>query len=508
VKIPVAIILSALALAASAQARPNVVLVVTDDQRFDTLAAMPIVQAELVAKGVSFDNAFVVNPLCCPSRATILTGTYSHTNGVWSNFGPYGGWGPFRPWEPGTIAVALQAAGYRTGFVGKYLNTYSGTTVPPGWHRWFAFSPANALNYFDYDLNVDGQLEERGSEEANYSTDVLAAETERFVRAEARPFFLAVFPFAPHRPFTPAPRHAEVPVEWQPSAPSFNEEDVSDKPRYVRDHPLLDGKALVVDQVRALLAVDDLVQRLVLALEETGALANTVIVFTSDNGYTWGEHRLWNKMSPYEESIRVPLVVRADGRALAGVHDDRPVANVDLAATIAELAEIPFWSEGRSLLPLLRGESPSWRSRLLVEGARYPGSFGTPVPPSYCSLRDDAWKYVQYATGEEELYDLAQDPHELANTMASRRWMIIDYRKRIRRSACRPPEFTPLPPCTLIGTSAPDRIVGTTERDWICAGRGGDFINVRRGGRDVVRCGRGFDRVRASQNDRLFGCEA
>ena len=317
----------------SAAAAPNIVLVVTDDQRWDTLWAMPTVQRELVGKGVTFTNAFVVNPLCCPSRASILTGRYSHSTGVYTNVPPHGGFASFR--DGSTVATWLRRAGYRTGYFGKYLNGYRGTYVPPGWHRWVALT---SLGYYRYGLNVDGKID--GTRNRTwYSTDRLANAAAAFIRSRRGPLFLVFAPFAPHRPATPAVRHEGAFADldrWQPS--SYNEADVSDKPAWLQAKRL---RAAGADdafrrrQYESLLAVDQGIATIVRALTETRRLRNTVILITSDNGYLWGEHRLVDKAVPYEESIRVPLVVRYDRLAAPARIETRPALNIDLAPTIA-----------------------------------------------------------------------------------------------------------------------------------------------------------------------------
>ena len=381
----------------------NVVVILTDDQPARTIAGMRQVQSELVAKGVIFTNAVVSNPLCCPSRATFLTGRYAHETGVWDNSPGYGSWTHFVPWEGSTVAVRLDNAGYRTAFLGKYLNGYgldSDPPVPPGWDRWFAFVPSSAANYFDYTLNVDGALEHRGHQSNDYSTDVLAREAERFVRNADEPFFLVIAPYAPHQQFVPAPRYADAPVTFEPG-PAYNEANMRDKPGWARSLRRVDAAGQAVAQTRTLMAVDDLVGRVVRALERRNELADTAVIYTTDNGLAWGEHRWLWKSVPWEESIRVPLVVRADGLA-AHARNGHLVANTDLAPTIAELAGLPpLRTDGRSLVPLLRGDTPRrWRSYVTLESMRYRASrFPLARVPSYCGLRARALTYVQYRHG-------------------------------------------------------------------------------------------------------------
>jgi arylsulfatase A-like enzyme len=493
---------------------PNVVLIVTDDQRWDTLSYMPTVSSELVGKGVTFTNAFVVNPLCCPSRASILTGTYSHTNGVWSNAStPYGGVRAFDDRE--TLATWLDEAGYETMLIGKYLNGYGSALgapfVPPGWDRWLAFFK---VGYFDYKLTDGTSVSSYGPEpvEEQYSTDVLAAEAKAFISSATSPFFLYFAPFAPHKSgsFTaePAPRHVDefAGVPYTPP-PSVNEADVRDKPRFIRRRAFYDVDDLTrlrEEQLETLLAVDDAVAGILEALTEAGKLDNTLIVFTSDNGHTWGEHRWSGKRVAYDESIRVPLVMRWDADGVSPRKVTRPVLNIDLAPTLTRAARVRVpGRDGRSLVPVLRHHPVEWRSRFLIE-------YYDTVFPAYCGVRSQGWKYVQFRTGEEELYDLRGDPYELRNLAGEprHRARVMKGRTRVLGSRCRPPNrYKPLPLCSQVGTDQQDTMRGTRWRDWVCAGGGDDIVRVRGNGRDVVRCGPGRDLVHAGPEDRFRDCE-
>ncbi|MGH3023385.1 MAG: sulfatase family protein [Gaiellaceae bacterium] len=510
---------AALVVATAAQAQPNVVLIVTDDQRWETLQHMPVVQSELVGKGVLFENAFAVNPLCCPSRASILTGLYSHSTGVWSNVGrrgrnkATGGMAAFD--DRSTLPVWLDAAGYETMFMGKYIHGYRRanvppTYVPPGWDQWRAFYGGNG--YFNYKISDGTTLHAFGNTEADYSTDVLAGEAARFIRETADPFFLYVAPVGPHKSkgfsVSVAPRHVDAfaGAPYTPR-PSVNERRVGDKPSRVRNRGLYTQGQLTQireEQLEALLAVDDLVDQILTALDETGKLGDTLIALTSDNGHTWGEHRWVGKRMPYEESIRVPLVMRYDALAQPSRAEPGLALNVDLAPTIAAAAGAATDRvEGRSLLPLLAGEPTRWRRSFFFE------YYDPPLFMPYCGYRSNSTKYVQYSNGEEELYDLVRDPYELRSKARRNNLTaaVMAYRSRVERSACRPPDFRPLPQCTRSGTGGADRLVGTWREDWICAGRGNDRILVRGDHRDVVRCGRGVDRVRADRHDELRSCE-
>lgn len=399
---------------------PDVVVIVSDDQRFDTLWAMPAVERQLVGRGAVFANAFVVNPICCPSRASILTGTYSHTNGVYRQTPPFGRFEWLR--DGSTLATWLHEAGYTTGLVGKYIDGYQHAAltgyIPPGWDRWVAFIHAA---YYDYKLTVDGEVQSHGSGAGDYSTDVLAHEAVDFIRSAAAgdPLFLYFAPEAPHAPAIPAPGDGTAFTDLPPWRPaSYDEADVSDKPLWVRGLPRLTPArqaqvdAFRRDQYRSLLAVDRAINSILGALEQTGRLSNTLIVYTSDNGLAWGEHRWTKKEAPYEVVIRVPMVLRwDDGGVIASSRPADQALNIDIAPTIAEAAGLdapPM--DGRSLLAVLRGERSPWRRDFLVEHLE-----GTNPVPTYCAVRSTRWTYVRYSDGEEELYDLTADPDQLVN---------------------------------------------------------------------------------------------
>ena len=397
---------------------PSILLIITDDQRWDTLWAMPEVQHSLVERGVTFSEAFTTSSLCCPSRASILTGQYPHTTGVYRQGLPHGGFEAFD--DSTTIATALRAGGYRTGLFGKYLDAYQsealGGYVPPGWDRWVAFVHSE---YLGYTLTVDGTVERVGVAAGDYSTDLLAARAEDFIRSTDGPVFAVYAPAAPHAPAIPSSvdrgLFADLPP-WRP--PSFDEPDVSDKPAHMRAMTRFGPDrteqldTLRINQYRTLQAVDRAVGRLLGALEDTGRLEDALVILTSDNGLLWGEHRWVKKEVPYEEAIRVPLVIRSDRIGSApGRTDAHLVANIDLAPTIAAAAGVPFpGADGSNLLPLLEGRQDRWRSALLIEHMR-----GTNPIPTYCAVRTSRYLYAVYDTGERELYDLAADRYQLRN---------------------------------------------------------------------------------------------
>ncbi len=424
----------------------------TDDLSQDALTAlvdaghMPNLQQYLIDGGVTFENSFVTNSVCCPSRATFLTGQYSHNHGIFSNHSPnplipgigWPGWlstldTPGR--NESTLPVWLAAAGYRTGFIGKYLNGYGNvapegvavaeTWVPPGWDDWQGLIDPTTYRVYDYTINDNGTLMVHGSAEADYQTDVLADRAVDFVTeslAAGETFFLTVSPLAPHvevvdianaldandpregfaAEIRPAPRHAVLadgdPVNGEVPGPlmkpSFGEEDMSDKPScpvappppglYLSFEPYCIGDRLPLradpdvprlenqwkTMLAATIAVDDLLGDIVAALQTGGVLDQTVIVFTSDNGWLYGEHRTLGKVLAYEESIRVPLLIRSPGQA-QGVTASQVVLNNDLAPTLAALggATIPYDPDGASLVPILQDPSfGAWHRRtFLVE---------------------------------------------------------------------------------------------------------------------------------------------
>ena len=425
---------------------PNIVLILTDDQRADTLGYMPNVQRLLVDQGIRFSNGYVVNPLCCPSRASILTGAYSHTTGVYTN-DPlmHGGFPAFR--DGSTIATWLQAAGYRTSLFGKYLNGYGATTyVPPGWDEWFATFGKGA--YYDYEAVADGDTKRFGQDPADYGTTVLRDRAVSFIRSteSSQPLFMYLAPHAPHEPAIPEPRDRDAFTSESPRPSiSFDERDTSDKPANVRRLERIDAETrkdieeFRLDQIQSLQSVDRLVAALVDALEDTGRLANTMLVFTSDNGMFWGEHRLRGKSQVYEEAIHVPFVVRYDALIETPRVDENLVVNIDLAPTFSELAGVEApQAEGRSLMPRLLSSSAPWRDAFLVEHMAK-GSFGA---PTFCAIHTDRYLLVRYATGEEELYDLVRDPHQMENVAGSPRYEELRGSLRGRlRTLC-----DPLPP--------------------------------------------------------------
>ncbi|WP_285778555.1 sulfatase [Microtetraspora sp. NBRC 13810] len=403
-----------------------------DDLDSVDLSLFPNISEQMVRQGASFDRFFVSNSWCCPSRASVLRSQYVHSHEVYTNTAPEGGFARFykQGLERSTIGTWMQEAGYRTGLMGKYLNHYPGmathpTYVPPGWDEWDV--PVTHLyREYRYTMNENGSLRDYGDHPQDYLTDVLSVKAREFVRGEA-PFFLYLAPVAPHAPANPAWRHAGAFSDvMAPRTPSFDQEDVEAEPAWLRalprmsEHEIAQADERYRARLRAMLGVDDMVGALVEELRTAGRLADTYLFFTSDNGYHLGQHRLrYGKTSPYEEDIRVPMVVRGPG-VPAGSKVSALSATVDLAPTFAELAgaEVPGFAEGRSLAPLLAGRTPeSWRKNVLVEFYRPPWQQSTPsapVPP-YRALRTARYTYVEYDMGERQLYDLVVDPHQLHN---------------------------------------------------------------------------------------------
>ncbi|HWP67516.1 MAG TPA: sulfatase [Candidatus Limnocylindria bacterium] len=414
--------------------RPNVLLVLTDDQRADTLTYMPAVQEQLAARGVTFTEAFTSTSLCCPDRASILTGLYAHHHGVRTNAGANA-----FDHDRDTIARQLsENAGYATALVGKYMvgtGTALGATVPPGWDEWHVFTSDGGFSpyglYYGYQLNTNGQLATYGLDAggqplaAEYSTDLLRDRALALVeRWSERPFFVAYAPFAPHVPAVPAPRHAGTFALLPPARPpSHLEPDISDKPAWVGFYQFLffatGGSVAAVDQTRiaqleTLLAVDEAVAALSDRLETLGLTDNTVVVFTSDNGFLWLEHWLTLKNYPYEESIRLPLVIRYPALAPAPATTDAMALPIDFYPTVAELAGIPGEPvNGASLVDVLRGTASSWRDAILLEHWAPVAFVATST-----GVRTSRWKLIetQATSGiTTELYDLLADPYELNN---------------------------------------------------------------------------------------------
>jgi len=418
--------------------RPNVIVILTDDQPFHTVDYMPAVKNQLMAGGVVFENGFSTTPLCCPSRVSILSGQYVHTHEVYTDRMPMGGAPKFD--DTTSMAIWLQDAGYRTAYFGKYLNGYEDLVpygvVPPGWDEWQAFLGKNIKAdddigslqyYFNFSASENGTPVEYLKSKKNFSTDVVTNSALAFIRDQRdTPFFMMVGYYNPHSPYISAPRHKDTFrasgdywdwVQYRP--PNFNEEDIRDKPDYIGElSPFSPEEVDTVHKqiLRSLLSVDDGVASITAALDKAGLSQNTIIVFLSDNGLTLGDHRFGaTKNCPYESCIKVPFVVYAPGY-YAPRTDTHLVANIDLAPTIAQWtgASVPDGVDGVSMKSLLENPSSVWRDDILLEHWPTEEGVGSIIPQFY-SVRTLEWKYTEYSTGETELYDLVNDPYELEN---------------------------------------------------------------------------------------------
>lgn len=405
-------------------AKMNVVVVMTDDQRFDTLGFMPNVQA-LASRGVSFTNAYMPTPLCGPARASMFGGGYLAQNtGVLDNTPPNGGATLFD--DSLNFGRVMQAAGYQTLYVGKWINDHwrLGEYVPPGWHRFVGRRSdvirsdwSNDIDYIIGSTSVDSATGTvytlAGQYLAYYERDQVLSFLDR--TTPDKPFFIFWSAAAPHLSAVPAPGDEALFPSYLYRGRGYGEADLTDKPAWVRYRKAsaIDDES-VRDQLRSLQAVDRGVGALIDKLQAIGQLDNTMIVFTSDNGFQWGEHSyLWGKKFPYEESVRVPLVVALPG--IAPRSDAHLVAaSLDLTPTMYALAGAWRKSDGRSLLPLLRDPTVIWRQELFFEEYGT-GNQGAVI---WAAVRRNNWKYIRYWTGEEELYNLELDPFELRSRHA------------------------------------------------------------------------------------------
>ncbi len=384
--------------------RPNILVVVTDDQRAQgTLVVMPEVRRWFGQDGTRFSNAFTTTPLCCPARASIFTGRYAHNHGVRHNYDS------LRVDQTSTIQYHLKKAGYQTAIAGKFLNHWNPERDPPFFDRWAIFLKGE---YYDRLFNVDGRVGRLPDYTTHIVRDEATAFLEHFEEQDDQPWFLYVATGAAHAPFLPEPRYERAPVPRRLLDPAFGESDLRDKPRFASIGDKRRGVRR--RQLRTLMSADDVVGVLFETLKARAELDETLAVFVSDNGMQWGEHGFTGKRQAYSESIRIPLFVRWTGEVAADTRDERLAANVDVAPTVLEAAgvPIPHKVDGRSLL------GPSRRKRLLLEHWADPD---TPVP-DWASLRTDAYQYVEYyapsgALTYKEYYDLVQDPFQLTNLL-------------------------------------------------------------------------------------------
>lgn len=451
--------------AAEAKARPqprlpSIVFILTDDLDMQAFQEQGVIDSLLAKEGTVFLNHFVNMSVCCPSRVTTLRGQYAHNTKIYGNNLPLGGFDKVyaRGMESATIATWLQAAGYRTALFGKYLNGYPAVGapgyVPPGWSYWLSPNGGDPYQEYDYSMNENGKSRKYGNAPQDYLVDVLSEKVKAFIKDTVKyfprqPFFIYLAPYIPHGPATPPVRYEEsFPDARIPRTASFNEKDVSDKPDWVERRPKLtaeqiaDMDAAYRRRLQSMQAVEDMVKSLIDTLQAQGRLDNTYIFFTSDNGFHMGQHRLpMGKNTAFEEDIHVPLVVRGPG-VPAGRTVKAMTGNVDFAPTFAAIARLPAppYVDGRSLMPFLNGTPPKrWRRVFLLQrkqentataAARkvleppdpqeiHAQAASGEVAPNFEGLRTaEGLTYVEYETGERELYDLRTDPEQLTNAHA------------------------------------------------------------------------------------------
>jgi N-acetylglucosamine-6-sulfatase len=455
------------------QHRPNIVVIMADDMRRDDLRWMPKTRRLIGGLGATFENSFSPYPLCCPARASFLTGQYSHNHRVLATGPPFGF--PSLA-DRDTLPVWLRRAGYQTLFLGKYLNGYgklrtrggrsSVRYVPPGWTDWRGSIDRGGLPprhpkfgstyyFFDTTLNVNGKLE---SHQGEYQTRMLGGQSVGMVRRYAeldRPFFLWVNYVAPHHG---GPREADDPrpvrrndgrwAEIQTTAvppevrgrfdrqivraPGIpGEPDIADKPSFMRQAPPINRREWMAireaarQRAEALSVLDEQVARTIGALRRTGELRNTLVMFTSDNGYFQGEHRRrQGKILPYEPAIRIPLLVRGPGIP-HGVVRGAPFMTIDFAPTILKAARVRGRPsiDGQSMLGVARRGGGHWRRGVLTEtgpASTFPyvshqPEAGQADQPYSVGVRTPGYLYVQHLSGEAELYDMRRDPRQLIN---------------------------------------------------------------------------------------------
>ncbi|MGX6608497.1 sulfatase family protein [Micromonosporaceae bacterium Da 78-11] len=418
---------------------PNIVFVLVDDLAWNLVQHMPNLQ-RLQSDGTTFTNYTVTDSLCCPSRSSILTGKFPHDTGVFTNGGPDGGFAVFRNRgnESRTFATALQAQGYSTAFMGKYLNGYlpKDLYTPPGWTEWYG--AGNAYGEYNYNLNENGTLVHYGTTDASYLTDVVSAKGKSFIQRSAaarKPFLLEISTFAPHGPFTPARQDLDkFPGLTAPHTPAWNTLP-TDAPTWLAGNGPLTateiGKINTDYRKRAqsVQAVDRMIAGLRQQLVDSGVAGNTYVVFSSDNGFHLGDHRLVEgKQTAFDHDVVVPLVI-AGPAVPTGINRPQIVQNIDLAPTFQRLGGAPVASDvdGRSLVPLLTdGQTATWRTGSLIEHHGPGVDADDPdaqdarngMPTTYEALRTATYTYVEYDNGEHEYYDRTTDPYQLTNAYA------------------------------------------------------------------------------------------
>ncbi len=416
------------------ETRPNFLIILTDDQRYDTMSYMPATVATIFDQGVTFTHGYDTTPLCCPARASILTGMYAHNTGVQTNTDRL---------NKTTFFYDLHQNGYYTGLVGKYLNSWHGETRPE-FDFWVSFFRGESA-YIDPRLNDNGKW----STHKGYITDILGDYVIQFLDQAAkqpRPFVLLFAPNAPHQPATPAPMDENKLTDlapWRP--PSFNEADVSQKPQWLQEKLLTPQDIAKDDEFRrdqllTLIALDRTNARIFDEMKKNGQLDNTMIIFLSDNALLWGEHRMTSKNSLYEEAVHVPFAIRYPPLIPKPYVDDRLVANIDIAPTLYQLAglRIPSNMDGLSMVNLFNGGP--WRNALLLEG--------WPPRGVYSAIHTERYIYSETTGDKSEFYDLQTNPYELGNQIDDPQYQTIiqqlkDQLHRLEKQKGAPPAMDP-----------------------------------------------------------------
>lgn len=403
--------------------RPNIVFIISDDHRWDVMSHMghPFMKTpnmdRLAREGVRLSNAFVTTSLCSPSRACFLTSKYVHLHGVKGNRQP------FPTDKETTFPQLLQKAGYETAYVGKW-HMDGQTAVQQGFDRWVSYKAHG--RYIDPVFIIDGKQKPQKGHMTDLTTQYAVDWLKK--RKSGKPFLLYMAHKAPHVKCTPLDRHANLYADAKIEPPANSKDTFEGKPAWQKKWPdiatggavLQKGMAAYREAVlaycRTVQGIDDSIGEVLRTLESTGQLENTIVIYCSDNGYYHGDHGLWDKRSAYDESLRIPFLIRFPKMAKPGSVQDKMVLNIDLAPMLLDVAGVkaPSDMQGRSFRPLLEGKKTEWRDDFFYE---YFAEKAYPQTPTVLAVRTDDWKYVEYPEIDDipELYDLKHDPTEMHN---------------------------------------------------------------------------------------------
>jgi N-acetylglucosamine-6-sulfatase len=428
----------------AAEKKRNIIFILIDDMRFDSMSCMghPFLKTphldKMANNGILFNHAYVTTSLCSPSRASILSGQYPHVHGVMNNSTLLPEGTPIFPKE-------LQKNGYQTAFIGKWHMGGSSDKPRPGFDHWVSFRGQGVYN--DPTFNINGKSVKRDG----YMTDLLTDYAEEYIKQDHdKPYFLYLSHKAVHADFYPAERHKDtfkdITLDY-PESMANTKENYEGKPNWVKRqrhswhgvdymyHDLTYFDKFILDYHRTMLAVDESIGRVMKALEEKGQLDSTLIMLMGDNGFLHGEHGLIDKRCMYEESIRVPLLAHCPELIPKGQRTDRIALNIDIGATVLDTAgaPIPETVQGKSFLPIMKGENPKWREGMLYE---YFWEAAFPQTPTVFGVRTERYKYMHYhgIFDLNELYDMKEDPKEMKNLIDSPTHKEIreDMQKRLR----------------------------------------------------------------------------